>query len=154
MNAISMIKDKAKTKHRRVVLPEGTEPRMIKAAKKILAEEICSVTILGDENQIGKLAKENDLKLERIQVINPAKAPEFDQYAHEYYELRKAKGMTVPFASHHLQQFQKSSDRVGIMIRGKMVAVGTIGQLAQEKLGVDKGEYTLEELYMKYFREG
>jgi len=39
------------------------------------------------------------------------------------------------------------------MIEGKMVAVGTIEELAREKLGVDRKEYTLEELYMKYFQE-
>jgi hypothetical protein len=39
------------------------------------------------------------------------------------------------------------------MIHGKMVAIGPIDQLARDKLGIEKEEYTLEELYMKYFRE-
>ena len=58
MNAISKIKNKARSKKRRVVLPEGTEPRMIQATKKIIAEEIASVTLLGDEKDIEKLAKD------------------------------------------------------------------------------------------------
>ena len=44
--------------------------------------------------------------------------------------------------------------KVGIMIRGRMVATGSIQALAKEKLGVGKETYTLEELYMKYFQEG
>jgi ABC-2 type transport system ATP-binding protein len=68
-------------------------------------------------------------------------------------ELSRAKGITVLFSSHHLHQVQKISDRIGIMIRGRMVAVGTIDQLAQEKLGIGKETYTLEELYLKYFQE-
>ncbi|RLB06367.1 MAG: ABC transporter ATP-binding protein, partial [Deltaproteobacteria bacterium] len=69
-------------------------------------------------------------------------------------ELSREKGITVLFSSHHLHQVQKISDRVGIMIKGKMVALGPIEQLAREKLGVDTERYTLEELYMKYFQEG
>jgi ABC-2 type transport system ATP-binding protein len=69
-------------------------------------------------------------------------------------QLSRGKGMTVLFSSHHLQQVQRISDRVGIMIRGHMVAMGPIDELAQEKLGVGKEMYTLEELYMKYFQEG
>ena len=69
-------------------------------------------------------------------------------------QLSRDKGITVLFASHQLHQVQEISDRIGIMIRGKMVALGPIQQLAKEKLGVDKKKYTLEELYMKYFQEG
>ena len=69
-------------------------------------------------------------------------------------ELSRQKGITVLFSSHYLHQVQKISDRVGIMIKGKMVARGTIDELAKEKLGVGKETYTLEELYMKYFQEG
>jgi len=68
--------------------------------------------------------------------------------------LSKEKGITVLFSSHHLNEVQRIADRIGIMIQGKMVAKGPIETLAKEKLGVDKGEYTLEELYLKYFQEG
>ncbi len=61
--------------------------------------------------------------------------------------------MTIFFSSHLLDQVQRVSDRVGIMIKGKLVATGHIQELAKEKLGVDKERYTLEELYMKYFKE-
>jgi hypothetical protein len=39
------------------------------------------------------------------------------------------------------------------MIKGNLVAVGPIGELAKQKLGLDKEHYTLEEIYMKYFKE-
>ncbi len=69
-------------------------------------------------------------------------------------QLSREKGMTVMFSSHFLPQVQKVCDKIGIMIGGKMVAQGSIEDLAKEKLGVGKEEYTLEELYMKYFKEG
>ncbi len=68
--------------------------------------------------------------------------------------LRREQGITVFFSSHLLDQVQRISDRVGIMLQGTLVAVGPIQELAQQKLGVDQGTYTLEEIYMRYFREG
>lgn len=67
--------------------------------------------------------------------------------------LSKDKGITVFLSSHLLDQVQRISDRVGIMIKGKLVAEGPIEELAKRKLGVDRQDYTLEEIYMKYFRE-
>jgi len=66
----------------------------------------------------------------------------------------REKGMTVFFSSHLLDQVQKISDRVGIMLKGNLVAAGPIQELAKQKLGVDQERYTLEEIYMRYFREG
>lgn len=67
--------------------------------------------------------------------------------------LCQEKNMTVLLSSHFLHQAQKICTRVGIMIGGRMVAQGPMDQLAREKLGVGKEQYTLEEIYMKYFRE-
>lgn len=68
--------------------------------------------------------------------------------------LSQEKKITVFFSSHLLDQVQKISHRVGIMIKGQMVAVGKIEDLAKEKFGVGQEKYTLEEVYMKYFKEG
>jgi ABC-2 type transport system ATP-binding protein len=68
--------------------------------------------------------------------------------------LSREKNISVFFCSHLLDQVQKISHRVGIMIRGKLVAVGRIEDLAEEKFGVGEEIYTLEEIYMKYFKEG
>jgi ABC-2 type transport system ATP-binding protein len=67
--------------------------------------------------------------------------------------LNRDKQITVLLSSHNLYQVQKISHRVGIMIHGEMVAEGTIESLAKEKFGVGEKEYSLEEIYMKYFQE-
>jgi ABC-2 type transport system ATP-binding protein len=69
------------------------------------------------------------------------------------HSLSREKNITVFLSSHMLEQVQKICDRVGIMIKGNLVAVGPIQELAKKKLGVEKEHYTLEELYMKYFKE-
>jgi ABC-2 type transport system ATP-binding protein len=67
--------------------------------------------------------------------------------------LNRDRKITVLISSHNLYQVQKISHRVGIMINGKMVAEGSLESLAREKFGVDEKEYSLEEVYMKYFQE-
>jgi len=67
--------------------------------------------------------------------------------------LCREKRMTVLLSSHMLHLVQRICHRVGIMIRGKLVAEGSMDRLAKEKLGVGTEKYTLEEIYMKYFQE-
>jgi len=68
--------------------------------------------------------------------------------------MSQEKKITVFFSSHLLDQVQKISHRVGIMLKGNMVAIGRIDDLAKEKFGIGQEKYTLEEIYMKYFKEG
>jgi ABC-2 type transport system ATP-binding protein len=69
------------------------------------------------------------------------------------HSLSREKNITIFLSSHLLDQVQRICDRVGIMIKGNLVAVGPIQELAKKKLGVEKEHYTLEEIYMKYFKE-
>lgn len=98
MDIISKIRQKAKEKRKRVVLPEGEDERIVKAAKIISEEGIAFVTLLGDEKKIEKLASENGLDLNKVKVKNPEKSSEFDEYVQEYFKLRGKKGMTFDTA--------------------------------------------------------
>jgi ABC-2 type transport system ATP-binding protein len=69
------------------------------------------------------------------------------------HSLSREKNITIVLSSHLLDQVQRICDRVGIMIKGDLVAIGPIRELAEKKLGIDKEHYTLEEIYMKYFKE-
>lgn len=69
------------------------------------------------------------------------------------HSLSREKNITLFLSSHLLDQVQKICDRVGIMINGNLVAIGPIEELAKKKLGLGKEDYTLEEIYMKYFKE-
>jgi ABC-2 type transport system ATP-binding protein len=69
------------------------------------------------------------------------------------HSLSRERNITIFLSSHLLDQVQRICDRVGIMIKGNLVAIGPIQELARKKLGVEKEHYTLEELYMKYFKE-
>jgi len=67
--------------------------------------------------------------------------------------LSKKNKMTVVLSTHLLDQAQKLCNRFGIMIGGKMIASGTIKELSGEKVNIGDKTYTLEEVYMKYFKE-
>lgn len=69
------------------------------------------------------------------------------------HSLSREKNITIFLSSHLLDQVQRICDRVGIMISGNLVAIGPIEELAKKKLGLDQKDYTLEEIYMKYFKE-
>lgn len=94
MDIIKKIRDKAKAKHKRVVLPEGTEERMIKAAKEIVSEKIAEVTLLGEKKKIEELSKSSGLDLGLVKVVDPVTSPKYGEYAAEYHRLREKKGMT------------------------------------------------------------
>lgn len=89
------MKAKAIALGKKLVLPEGTEPRTIQAARKIMDGKIASsVTLLGKEDDVKAAAKAANVSLEGIDIINPQTSSKRKAYAAEYYELRKAKGMT------------------------------------------------------------
>jgi phosphate acetyltransferase len=89
------MKAKAKAMQKRLVLPEGTEVRTIKAARILCDEKLAaSVSLLGKIDDIQKAAASQGVKLDGIHIINPAEQSCFAEYAAEYYELRKHKGMT------------------------------------------------------------
>lgn len=96
---------RAQAADKRIVLPEGNEPRTIRALGKIQEMGICSVTLLGQKDEIRSAAKEAGVVLgDRVQIVQPADAPELDRYAETVVEVRKGKrgGMTADVAKQWL----------------------------------------------------
>ena len=94
MSVLDSIKEKAKADVKHILLPEGSEERTVQAARIITDENIAKVTLLGDEEEIKKVAEKFNVCLCGIDIINPLTDPDFEHYANGFYELRKAKGMT------------------------------------------------------------
>jgi phosphate acetyltransferase len=92
MSIMDTVFDKARGKRMRIVLPEGTEERTLKAAESIVKQGLADVILLGNAQAIEKAAKELDLSA--VTVIDPSADARHRPYAQKLYELRKAKGMT------------------------------------------------------------
>ena len=96
MDFVKEMTAKAQSLQKRLVLPEGTEKRTIQAARILTDEKLASsVTLLGNKDAIEAATARENVKLDRITLIDPALSPDIDSYAEKLYELRKHKGMTI-----------------------------------------------------------
>ena len=87
---------KAKSMPQRIVLPEGTEPRTLTAADRILSEGIAEIILIGDPEAIkAKAAELNLANIDKATIVDPADEKVIDKYAPVYYELRKKKGISM-----------------------------------------------------------
>jgi len=86
--------DRARSDRRRIVLPEGDDDRILKAAGRLLQRSVAELTILGDEPAVRARAAELGVDLSDAVVLNPKTSELCDQFAEQYAELRKRKGVT------------------------------------------------------------
>ncbi|GAA2408609.1 phosphate acetyltransferase [Mycolicibacterium llatzerense] len=89
------LQDRARADRRRIVLPEGDDDRILRAAGRLLARSVADLTILGDESTVRARAAELGLDLSAAVVLNPRTSDLCDQFAAQYAELRKKKGVTL-----------------------------------------------------------
>lgn len=95
MKLFDNLTKKAKADRQRIVLPEGTESRTLKAADNILADEIADIILIGNEEEIKRMAIEMNLEhISKATIVDPKDNHVIDRYAPLLFELRKHKGMT------------------------------------------------------------
>ncbi|MFH1512168.1 MAG: phosphate acetyltransferase [Bacillota bacterium] len=95
MSVIDKIRAKAMANVKRIVLPEGAEPRTVQAARSITDLKIAKVTLLGDLGEIRKAAEQTGTDLTGVAAIDPKTSDKLAAYTELLYDLRKAKGMTM-----------------------------------------------------------
>ena len=95
MELMKKIWEAAKSNKKKIVLPEGNEERTIAAAQKIYDLGLAHPILVGDTNEILAKAKELDVDLSHVEIINPNEAENLQKYINAFYELRKAKGVTM-----------------------------------------------------------
>lgn len=129
---IESIRSKAKKEIKHIVLPEGHDERMLQAADIIIREKIARITILGNEQVIHKKIKDLNLGLKEVEIIDPTKSAQLEEYSREYYELRKHKGMTPELACEKMAQelfFGAMMVRKGVADGGVAGAVNSTGDV-------------------------
>jgi len=96
MDLLQQIVERAKSNKQRIVLPEATEERTLRAADKVLADELANIILIGNPEEINKLAAEWGLQnIGKATIIDPENNPKSEEYATLLAELRKKKGMTI-----------------------------------------------------------
>lgn len=96
MELVEQLITRAKANRQRIVLPEGTEERTLKAANQILTDEVADLILLGNPVEIAAMAQKFGLgNIGKAQIIDPENHPKQETYAQLLCELRKKKGMTI-----------------------------------------------------------
>ena len=86
---------KAKANKQRIVLAEGTEPRTIQAADRIIGDGVADIVLIGAKSEIEALAKEYNLKnIDKATIVEPENNPNAQKYADLLFKLREKKGLT------------------------------------------------------------
>ncbi len=95
MQLFEKLTENARQHKQRIVLPEGNEPRTLKAADRIIDDDLAEIYLIGDPIELKRMAAELNLKnISRAVIVNPADEAVIDRYAPLFYELRKKKGIT------------------------------------------------------------
>ncbi len=145
MSFIGQIHEQAKENRKKIVLPEGTDPRMVKAVPVILEKEIAEVFLLGVESEIQDVALEHGIDLSGVEIINPLESDKLEEYGAEYYQLRKHKGISQEDAVEQIKDplyyaamMVKQGDADG-KVAGAANATGNVLRAAIKIIGTSEG---------------
>ena len=96
MGLFEKLTSKAKQHRQRLVLPEGTEPRTLTAADRLIVEELADIILIGNPAEIKAAAAEMGLtNIAKAKIVDPSDEKVLNKYAPLFYELRKSKGITM-----------------------------------------------------------
>jgi phosphate acetyltransferase len=95
----SLIRKAQKTR-KHIVLPEGTDERIIQAAARLIKSDLVEITLLGNPEQIKEKAIQHGISLDfsKLHVVDPVKSPNFEDYVETIYQLRKHKNVNMDIA--------------------------------------------------------
>lgn len=122
MAFIDEMKKRASSNIKTIVLPEANDKRVLEAVSRVQKEGFANVVLVGNKDEAQKVAKENNIDISSIKIIEPAKSEHYEEYVQTFYELRKAKGMTEEKArelildsTHYAMMMVKSGEVDGLV---------------------------------------
>lgn len=150
----------ARKDRKRIVFPEGTEDKIIKAAQILVDEEIATPVLLGPVEEIKRRAAELEISLEGVDLVDNVKDPAFLDLAQAYYVRRQRKGVTWADAVSHVRR----RETYGMLMVEQGLADGVVSgvtkpyreslQPALEIIGVEKGRTRAAGMHIVVTRRG
>src|SRR4030095_15849734 len=95
MRFIGSVIEKLQRHPKRIVFPEGTEPRVLQAARQFYSLRLGAPILLGDRTKVKQAAEQLNVSLEGVRVINPEESEDLENFAHRYEFLRRLKGIKI-----------------------------------------------------------
>ena len=146
--------DRARTDRKRIVLPEGEDDRILRAAGRLIQRNVAELTILGEEAKIRARSAELGVDLSAAKVLNPRTSDLCDRFAEQYAELRKHKGVTVEHAHeiiHDVSYFGTMlvhNEMVDGMVSGAMHTTAHTVRPAFEIIKTQPGITTVSSIFL------
>lgn len=88
---VDELRGKLQGTHKKIVLPEGEDIRVLEAAFKLKTEGIVTPILLGNKEKVKKIAKDNNINIDDIEILNPSTHDKFESYVDHFVEIRKGK---------------------------------------------------------------
>jgi phosphate acetyltransferase len=104
MRFIGNVIEKLQRHPKRVVFPEGTEPRILMAARQFYALRLGAPIVLGEPDKIREIAEALKVPMEGIRIVNPATSEDLENFATRFFKLRREKGVQAPEAREAMLQ--------------------------------------------------
>ncbi len=159
MSLIESIKTKAKNLHKHIVLPDATDERAIRAARICVDEKLATVSLIGDEKVVRAKAAEIAVALDGVNVVDPGTSSHLDSFIAEYYELRKAKKMTMEEAGPIMRNplfFGAMMVRRGMAdgsVAGSLSTTGDVLRAAIQIIGMAEGISIVSSFFLMVFSD-
>ena len=154
---IETIKSRAKTLKRHIVLPDAMDERAILAARKITDESIAKVSLIGDEKDVRRKADDLNVRLNSIDIIDPAKSSNLDKYSSSFYEKRKSKGVTPEMALETMKKplfFGATMVKEGLAngsVAGSLSTTGDVLRAGIQVIGMKEGISIVSSFFLMIF---
>lgn len=154
MDLLNQIKEKARKAQNHIVLPEGTDERVIRAARIIVDEELARVSIIGEREQLARSFEAAGISSEGIELINPVEYPEFEDFVKELAQIRKHKGLTLEEAGELLNDplyfgtMLVYKDRADGLVAGAANATGDVLRPAFQIIKTSEGINTVSGAFL------
>ncbi|MBN1968068.1 MAG: phosphate acetyltransferase [Candidatus Delongbacteria bacterium] len=159
-NIMQEIIEKAKKRQKHIVLPEGFDERMIVAAEKLAKEGICRVTLLGNNDEILSMARDKNISLEGVNIINPLDSEWNTEFAEKLYDLRKHKGMTMEVAEETSKKFlffgnlMVKTGKADGCVAGAYSTTGDVMRACLQVIGTAPGTKLVSSTFMMILKTG
>jgi len=153
------IKEKASKRKKTIVLPESHDERVLRAAEKLVKENVCGVITLGNEEKIRAEAEKLGINLSGVRIIDPAKSEKLSDFANIFYNKRKNKGVTIEQAREIMLKdlfFGAMMVNEGMAdgnVAGSTASTGDVLKAAFQCVGMPEGISIVSSFFLMIFPE-
>jgi phosphate acetyltransferase len=151
------MKEKAKRKKKKIILPESHDERVLKAAEILTKEEIAEVVVIGNEEELKNSASKLGVDLSGVEIINPVTSDLTDGFAETFYNARKHKGVTLEAAKEQMKKdlffgaMMVREGKVDGSVAGSTASTGDVLKAAFQCVGMPEGMSIVSSLFLMVF---